>query len=70
MNGDFSFKVGDVGARAGAHVVEDSDFIPTGDTGIGKVGADEACSTGDEYAHRCSLSGGLIWVGCLRKCLE
>jgi hypothetical protein len=24
--------------------------------GIGEVGSDKTCSTGDEYAHRCILS--------------
>ncbi len=70
MNGDFSFKVGDVGARASAHVVEDGDFVPAGDTGICEVGTDEACSACDEYAHRGSLSIGERSLGCLSNCLE
>ena len=70
MNGDFSFKVGDIGVRASAHVVEDGDFIPAGDTGIGEVRADEACSACDEYTHGGSLSVVKCSLGCLSNWSE
>jgi len=59
--------VGDIGGRAGCEVIEDGDLIPSGDQGIGEVGADKTCTTGDKYAHEGSLRAGLLYLVALRR---
>jgi hypothetical protein len=49
---DLVFDVGDVGGRAGGHVVEDRDLVALGKQCITKVRTDKTGSTGDENAHR------------------
>ena len=53
---DLSFEMSDVGLRAGAQVVEDSDGISAGDEGICQVRTDESGTTGNESVHEVSLS--------------
>jgi hypothetical protein len=37
--------------------------VATGDQGVGEVGADKTCTTGDKYAHRGSLRADLAGLG-------
>jgi hypothetical protein len=48
---DLIFDMGDVGGRAGGHVVEDRDLVALGKQCITEVRTDKAGSTGDENAH-------------------
>jgi len=48
---DLVFDVGDVGGRAGGHVVEDRDLVALGKKCITEVRTDKTGSTGDENAH-------------------
>ena len=54
---DLVFDVGDVGGRAGGHVVEDRDLVALGKQRITEVRTDKTGSTGDENAHRGKSNG-------------
>jgi hypothetical protein len=54
---DLVFDVGDVGGRAGGHVVEDRDLVALGKQCITEVRTDKTGSTGDENAHRGKSNG-------------
>jgi len=51
MDFNLVFDVGDVGGRAGGHVVEDRDLVALGKECITEVRTDKTGSTGDENAH-------------------
>jgi hypothetical protein len=51
------FDVGDVGGRAGGHVVEDRDLVALGKQCITEVRTDKTGSTGDENAHEVKSIG-------------
>ena len=54
---DLVFDVGDVGGRAGGHVVEDRDLVALGKQCITEVRTDKTGSTGDENAHEVKSIG-------------
>lgn len=67
---DSAFEVGDIGGRAGGEVIEDGDRIPSGDQGIGEVGAYKTCTTGDKYAHKGSLRAEVLYLVALERVQE
>ncbi len=54
---DLVFDVGDIGGRAGGHVVEDRDLVALGKQCITEVRTDKTGSTGDENAHEVKSNG-------------
>jgi hypothetical protein len=57
VNFDLIFDMGDVGGRAGGHVVEDRDLVALGKECITEVRTDKTGSTGDENAHEVKSIG-------------
>ena len=65
---DLILDVGDVGGRAGGHVVEDRDLVALGKQRITEVRTDKTGSTGDENAHEVKSIGAIVHLSRLALC--